>query len=105
MAPGLSLEEAFSWPKRLMEKLPGLLEEVHAFGIPIASEAWTLRVVSSFSGICSQSRAARALQSQSTFKIRFEEVQTLAGLLYGGGVALQSVFQPTMRQQESYVIH
>ena len=60
-----------------MEKLSGILEEVHAFGTPLASEKRVLNVVSSFSGICSQSQAARALQSQPTFRPRLKEVRTL----------------------------
>lgn len=76
--PSLSLNDAFSWPKKLMEKLPQVLEEIAPFGTPVVSTKSVMTVASNFSGICSQSRAAAALQSQPAFGITFKHVQNSA---------------------------
>ena len=75
--PEQSLEEAFTWPQKAMAKLSVLLPEIFKHGKPLLAEKRTLKVVSNFSGVCSQTRAMMALQARPEFPLSFDHAEGL----------------------------
>ena len=68
-----SVQQAFQWPAVALQNLDSLKLELAPGEKPLLLSGRTLSVSSNFSGICSQSRGARVLQSHG-FGCSFEHV-------------------------------
>ena len=61
--PQKSLAEAFAWPTVVKRNLEEILNNLDPHdGTPVVSSGRSLKMSSNFSGICTQSRAARVLE-------------------------------------------